>query len=276
MKIDCYVINLNRSVDRWEDMSRRAQKDCLEFKRFPAVDALDIETETQATLHRLSTGHLPLGVGEMACFLSHRDLWRKIDTDGTPWTLVLEDDAHFVDLEKFTASDDWIPNDADIVKAETVRQTVRLSANKTAVFDSFCVRRLNSHHGGTAGYFVSREAAGKLVKLTELKCDAVDHVLFHPWIKVVQSLRVYQIDPGIVVQDYLLFGSAKKGFKSTLDFDRAKSRDKSLSQMPGSRFAKLKRELSRPAKRLYLHLSAAATNLGGVEIVKKVRFASDP
>jgi GR25 family glycosyltransferase involved in LPS biosynthesis len=120
-----YVINLDRQVDRWNQIQRELQRiysgsktPLSEIaKRFSAVDAryytdspshLDLQTyysladqlfvepdpllETDETT---SNGHVAMTRQEIAVALSHIAVWKLIASSDHPYTLVLEDDVYF-------------------------------------------------------------------------------------------------------------------------------------------------------------------------------------
>ncbi len=273
--IPIFLINLDRSTDRLEDISHRLSSIGLTFERISAVNSETIDEEQEKRLFSYSSGHLPLGKGEMGCFLSHRKVWQEIVDRGLKWAFVAEDDLHLSHATPFFETTDWLPEAAHIVKAETARQKVFLSTDLQSEVSGHELRRLQSYHGGSAGYFVSAKGAALLLKESERKCDALDHVLFHPWIGIVQQMAVYQMDPAICVQDYLLRGPQKRGFRSTLNTDRKDSRQAQGLKGKPKGLAKLWRELSRPFTRLGRRALDAARNLSGTARIKFIPYVGD-
>jgi|28_taG_2_1085356.scaffolds.fasta_scaffold00015_160 glycosyl transferase family 25 len=274
-QIPIFLINLDRSSDRLEDISRRLSAMNLTFERIPAVNSDDIPDEQAERLLSYRSGHLPLGKGEMGCFLSHRKVWKEIIDRGLTWAFVAEDDLHLAHAEAFFENSNWLPTDAHIVKAETARQRVFLSTELHSEVAGHELRLLKSYHGGSAGYFVSAKGAALLLKESETRCDALDHVLFHHWIGIVQQMTVYQMDPAICVQDYLLGGPQKRGFRSTLNSDRKDSRRTQGIKGKPKGLAKIWRELSRPFTRLARKVSDALRNFLGTARIKFIPYAGE-
>ncbi len=274
-QIPIFLINLDRSTDRLEEFRHRLDDLNLSFERVPAVNSSEISEVDAEKLFNFRSGRLPLGKGEMGCYLSHRKVWQMIVQQKIEWAFVAEDDLHLENTSGFFSDTKWIPGDADIVKAETARQRVSLSTTLEASVDGHDIRRLLSYHGGSAGYFVSLRGAEILLQESERKCDALDHVLFHPWIGIVQKLTVYQIDPAICVQDYLLSGPQKKGFASTLSSDRKSSRASQGMTGKPSGLAKIWREISRPFVRTSRNINVAFRNASGNARIKFVPYAGD-
>tara|TARA_R110002020_G_scaffold87061_15_gene215025 strand:+ start:31305 stop:32141 length:837 start_codon:yes stop_codon:yes gene_type:complete len=273
MTIPCYYINLDRSPERDASFRAECARVGIEPTRVAAVDGRTIDAAEQARLSSLKSGRLGLGPGEMACYLSHRKVWAMIVEGQADWAFVAEDDIHFsAHAGLFFTDKSWLPaSDVDIVKAETARQRVRLSPQLHATAHGHDMRVLQSYHGGTAGYFVSRAGAARLLQLSENVCDALDHVMFHEWIGVVDKLSILQLDPALCIQDYLVAKTASRvGFGSTLDKDRAASSASAGLKKRPKGLALIKRELSRPFRRLGASLRAMLDNVSGVAVVKKI------
>lgn len=95
--MDIYVINLDKSSDRLEKISRRLYILGYQFNRFPAVDGKkltdeEIEKHTTWTCRNLLCNRSVIG-----CALSHYTLWKNIASDPTKddntITMILEDDV---------------------------------------------------------------------------------------------------------------------------------------------------------------------------------------
>lgn len=238
--MDVFVINLDRSADRWTDLSTRANAAGFQPVRFPAIDGQTLPQAEIARLNSLQTGTRPLlGAGEIGCFLSHRALWQRLLDRPADWMLVLEDDVHFHNLAPLLADSSWLPADADFVKCETLRRKVRLGPLRGGAA-GIRLARLQSQHLGTGGYFLSRRGAENLLGQSQTLCEAVDQFMFNEDIAGPRRFTIYQTIPALVVQDIHLSGARKRNFASTLDADRLLRPSKSLPTL-----AKLWRESKR-------------------------------
>jgi len=89
--------------------------------------------------------------GAIGCYLSHYKIWQKIVKENISQALILEDDADFLDVDKF------LQQDLSLLKYENY-DLVQLN------------KRPKYHHGifgtGTESYILNNEAAKKLIKLT--------------------------------------------------------------------------------------------------------------
>ncbi len=147
-------------------------------------------------------GWLP---GEIGCFLSHFEAWRRIAAQGEAWAAVFEDDIHVSpDLGTLLASDTWIPADADIVRLEANR-SMRLSRAQPIAHSDRKVYRALSGSPGSAGYIVAKNAATWLIETPPEEHASVDVFLFKPKkSRVARRLRRYQVVPAVCIQDEML------------------------------------------------------------------------
>jgi glycosyl transferase family 25 len=206
---------------------------------------------------------------EIGCFLSHRAVWEAVARGDDDWVFVAEDDLHFCAAAgAFFSNDDWRPGDADIVKAETFGDRTEIAARASSRPFGHNLRRLLSYHGGSAGYFLGRAAASRLVGLTERACGLADYILFDPVLGVADSFRRYQLDPAICVQDGRLADESKrKSFESTLELARAAVKNREPTPTEPTRLAKLRRE----SKRL---LTYSTLFVNGARL-RRIPFADD-
>ena len=222
-------------------------------------------------LYSLKTGYMPLGPGEMACFMSHRLAWKRILSDGVDWAFVAEDDIHLFNAKLFFRTNAWLQSDRyDLVKAETTRQIIELDTELISYPYGHELRILKTFHGGAAGYFVSKRCVGILLTESEHMCGPVDQLIFNYGIN--KSLRIVQLDPAICIQDYLTHKPT--GLSSTLEEDRRMSmQTQGILIMPGKHkgLRKLIKELSRPFVRMYIFINT----LFGYQIIKRIRYTGD-
>lgn len=91
-----YVVNLDRSPERWASISKEIKKAGLDVIRLAAVDGKtlsDAQLRNVTTLMSLSLQ--PRGV--IGCYLSHRRFWQTVVDENLSEAIVLEDDVQLVD-----------------------------------------------------------------------------------------------------------------------------------------------------------------------------------
>ncbi|MCX7303128.1 MAG: glycosyltransferase family 25 protein [Hyphomicrobiales bacterium] len=221
-----YVINTQKSQDRMLHMQNMLHGMNVDFSRVDAIDGDDLTESDLAYWQSRSRVWAPLTANEIACFLSHRKSWQLVVERGEHWAFICEDDIHVCEaFEQFVRTPTWLPEKADIVKAETVLERVELDRNPTSDKLNHALRKLNSEHLGAAAYFVSLDACKRLLQLTDEICEPVDCLLFSSRAPIMCQLEVYQIDPALCIQDRFL---AREGQGLGL-----------VSQIPLTRFDKV-------------------------------------
>lgn len=85
-KIDCYVINLDRSINRWHRIKKRLSLEkMLKIQRVNAIDGQLLDANI--TQNVFATKSM------LGCMLSHIKTWKKIASGNSYYGLVLEDDC---------------------------------------------------------------------------------------------------------------------------------------------------------------------------------------
>ncbi len=273
--IPVFLINLDRSPERLASFENQVEELGLTFERVTAVDRCDISEEEVKRLQKNSSQLFPWDKGAMGCFLSHRKVWQIIVKRELDWAFIAEDDLHIAKVKPFYVNKNWIPHDANIVKAETFRCRVSLAQRSGAEVDGHDLRKLQSSHIGGGGYFINTHAAQLLLKETQRVCDPVDHIIFDPLCGIFQQMSVYQIDPAICVQDFLLQDARHKvGFRSTLQGERRGWDGSKISPKPKG-WAKVRREITRPFKRLGERIWRSWLNMRQGTTFKVVPYVED-
>jgi glycosyl transferase family 25 len=238
-----FVINLDRQEERLRRMAAMFDAIGLQLTRVSAVDGRQLSEET---IKRWCRGSV-LGAarpGATACFLSHRGCWQRIVDEALPYAAIFEDDLHLGnDVAALLANGDWVPENADVVKLETMRQPTRMGKTPLAAPGARKLYRLAGKHIGAGGYLVTRKGAEKLLKMSETFSDPVDHFLFNPELPSASSLVAFQLTPAICMQDFFLKEPAAViGLGSDLHEER-------YERLDGRR--KLWREVKRPFAQLF-------------------------
>ncbi len=234
--MDCYLINLDRSTDRLSFMQQQIQylqkrviDGDINLIRVPAIDAFRL-SNTEIAAHydrqhysfnaRFFPNVLPPGgltKGEIACFYSHRVCWQQIVNSGKQYAAVLEDDIIFSrDADVFLSDTSWIPQNADIIKLEVLTKKIITDISPRLVMNGKAITRFYSSNLGTAAYIISKEAAAKLLKMTDRFYVPIDHVMFGSLFPYFSQLICYQVVPAICIQDSEFHGD-NCVFKSTID-----------------------------------------------------------
>lgn len=90
-----FVMNLERSIDRWKMAQIQMAGEGLMVERFDAIDGRSLSTEelrNQST--RMAMFLQPRGV--IGCYLSHRKFWQMVVDEGYESAIIFEDDVKLV------------------------------------------------------------------------------------------------------------------------------------------------------------------------------------
>jgi glycosyl transferase family 25 len=246
-----------------------AEKLGLAFIRESAVDGRTLTETILKNYHTRCPADRTVSYGELGCFLSHLAVWTRIANSQHAWGFVAEDDLHFsADAKRFLDNDKWLPSGVQIVKAETMQTTVRMSSAAFAKPFGSELRWLRSYHGGTAGYFISNSGASKLIELAQLRCEPVDHFMFGRSRAPGHQLAVAQMEPAIGIQSGLIDG--RSSMVSELDSDRKEFwNTHPLSRKPRG-VGKLGRELRRMISNVSGPVYRATLTVMGDDVFRKV------
>ncbi|PBC09898.1 glycosyltransferase family 25 protein [Mesorhizobium sp. WSM3859] len=243
----CLVINLDRSTDRLAHVTAEFERAGMTFERVAAVDALARPDLASMPMGKRPVSRTRLTDGEIACLLSHRICWSAIAAGDDAFVAIFEDDV--VLSEKtgpLLADRRWIPADADIVKLETFFHRTVVGLNTVSAGHGFSARKLYDVHMGSAGYVVSKKAAGALLEATREIRFPVDHVLFNPELETSSGKVVYQLWPALCAQEQFL-GRERVRFPSLLKQDRQEQHAlREVRQKPRAAvYDKVRREVRR-------------------------------
>lgn len=193
-----FVLNLDRSKERWEQASSVMTDAGLDVQRFAAVDGRQLSIEE---LHKESTKIAtflqPRGV--IGCYLSHKKFWNMVVDKDLDAAIVFEDDVELVDgfKEKLEANlaklREEKPEDQDfdvILLGAIGRVHPQAKDAIGSLFFSHYIggkrplKLINDYRyqprrpAGTHAYMVSRKGAEKLLKLCS---KATYHVDLDAW-----------------------------------------------------------------------------------------------
>jgi glycosyl transferase family 25 len=226
-----YVVTVERFKDRQRSVSENLEG--LDFRFFYGTDKNAIDKEDlirkgiydEARARKVHRHSKALSIGEIACSLSHRSLYEKINADGSERVLILEDDVS-VNLSSLAHLDlifRELPPDWDLVyfgylKHEYVTLHLRLKQIfykiigvlglmkwSPEMISRFLPRPYSAHlkkagfHDCTHAYAISRKAVLKLIKAQTPVIHRADDLLSQLVMK--GELNAYVTEPKIFDQE---------------------------------------------------------------------------
>ncbi|ROO66137.1 glycosyl transferase family 25 [Vibrio crassostreae] len=185
-----FVINLESSTDRKENISRQLDELSLPFEFFSAIDGrtspphplLKRYNDELSQTYRAKT----LNAGQLGCYASHFLLWEKCIELNQP-IIIIEDDAL---LFKKTFLDFL----QDIPELPESIECIRLFNNKRRKFSSYStfecsstsIHKFTKGHMSTTAYYLTPEGAHKLLLHSKEWYMAVDIYMDRFWANEVE------------------------------------------------------------------------------------------
>lgn len=196
MKIDFFVINLDRSPERLAAIRTAAAAEGIDLIRIPAVDGKTVPEAERVELDRAGFlrdhGKVPMD-GEYGCYVSHVAALRRIAQGDADAGVVFEDDVRPLPdlvpvLRSLADIDDW-----DVVRfahhRRVSRRPIRSLAKGRHLFATWF-----GPTGSAAAYVVRREAAGRLADALLPMRLPYDVALERGW---ATGVRTYDIWPDL-------------------------------------------------------------------------------
>ena len=173
-----YLINLDRHPERLALILPRLAD--LDYERIAAVDGTPL-SGPMAREHGAPFLAETLTRFERACLESHRVAWTRFLQGGDATCCVLEDDVELSDhFAEFVARPDVNSGDYELIKIERASKDAIVCGPRVAAIGDRELRPLLSSHLGSAGYFINRARAARLLDQTTAPTHPIDWILFHP------------------------------------------------------------------------------------------------
>ena len=194
MKTHTFVISLERSADRFAHAATLLPKLPLSGEVLPAVDGSQLSDAEIAEFYQPGV-HQPIypfqiGLGEIGCFLSHRNAWQAIVDRDLDAALILEDDVA-IDEDRLRRAVEFVADRSP--RGAYVQLPVRVlpsNVQRVVAYQGCQLVRPRVTPLRTSGQWVSRAAAEKLLAVTRTIDRPVDTTLQMHWLTGVPMLAV--------------------------------------------------------------------------------------
>ncbi|KQO79783.1 glycosyltransferase family 25 protein [Rhizobium sp. Leaf262] len=194
-KIATYIINLDRSSDRWSAISSQARCVGMHVERVIGVDGREVENEQRvgfdekAFIRRNGRILLP---GEYGCYKAHIRALELFLSSANTSAIIVEDD---VDLDV-----NIIPRAMAIQKSLPTAEVVKLLSHRSKFFREMVVTEygdrvgkcLHGPQGSAACYLVTRVGAARLLATIQRINFPYDIALERGWKTGVKIFTVQQ------------------------------------------------------------------------------------
>ena len=249
--VDIFYINLDSAPLRCKMMEEQFIKLGVSATRWPAVIGKNIDPD-QCPHYRFDPQFCQLGGGEIACFLSHRQIWQRMVEKNMPCAVICEDDLRIG--QDFTKIVKGIAEHIDqygIVRLDTfflrtiVYRPVATIAHRQ-------IRPMKGFRDYTTNaYMLSGQAAERLSQASEIFSTSVDIFIFGQQ----KLIPIHQLWPAVCAE-YMAFKNnrVKQSYslsviEESVLFQQRKLRDKKEEKHANSKGKT--RKLSQKIKRLY-------------------------
>jgi len=217
--IPIYVIALESSHDRRQNMTNRLADIGLEFSFIDAVVGKTIPAEEHARLTSATRQNYypsPMSAGALGCLLSHRNAWQKLLDSKADMALVLEDDAMLVpEIVPILERIKRLKGRFDIISLE--RRLMRPLVDIAQLSETHRLTHTQFNNSGATGYIITPKAAHILLERSIPAIYEVD-VLMNRWWDHGLSFLITQ--PALVQEDDLESTIGYPSKKTTWPEDR--------------------------------------------------------
>lgn len=160
-----YVINLDRSKDRLNKITKNLNEYGINFTRFPAVEGKKLNKNQLESNTTLAARTILCNYAEIGCALSHIQLWEKLLNDSVNYYLVIEDDAVINDqFKKYVLEIDKIKGKINFDILSLYSDNKIGSKNFFRLTDGMIIEK-SFFRLTTVSYIISRKGASKLLSL---------------------------------------------------------------------------------------------------------------
>ncbi len=202
------IINLDRSIDRWQCMESQFQALGISYQRIPAIDAKNDELpmDCVAPLGSPEKYLTPreLTRGEVACYLSHIKCWKTLLNSDEQRAVIFEDDIELSERSKnFILSESWIPPSIHIAQLHTRREQwcCRTLPKYLPLEDGSFLHNVIESSCGCCCYLIDRKAAKVALDLSQQLAAPVDVLLFNFKSPFAQKFPAMRLNPACALHN---------------------------------------------------------------------------
>lgn len=190
-----YVINLDRSRERWERLCSQAVEYDLDITRIPAVDGRVIAERDRIDFHPKSFIYhngRKLLPGEYGCYRSHLLALEQFVASGDKMAIIMEDDVELNErlIPRAIAAMESVQG-ARLVKLVNHR-LVGFKAIRETTENDVVGRCMHGPQGSAACYIVNRKAAKKLLTTLKPMLLPYDVALERGWSTGVETFTTFE------------------------------------------------------------------------------------
>ena len=199
----CVIINLKRAKKRREYIISEFQSRNLEFEIFVAKDWKDLTQQDWQLLDEEPQKYYDMDrdwfAGALACWISHRQVWKSVLETNHDMVAIFEDDAILADNIKLALAklEDWQKKESkfDIVFLIN-RNPNRRFFPIFAIGENFNLGLIRYHTMGAVGYVITRPAMHALLNQFPTFNYGIDELMHLYTFK--HKLKTFNLEPSVV------------------------------------------------------------------------------
>lgn len=196
-----FCINLERSKERLKKIKEKARNENININFYKAVDGNKLKN---TDIKKLCTDNYYKEImrnskyGNIGCYLSHLNLWKKINNENIDYALIIEDDIVFCKNFKneLLKSLKTIPNNWDIIFLGLTRPCGKqINNNIYSILEKKC----DKNNGGLFAYIVNGKNIKKMIRFCDVKIDKmIDHKIRDNYL----NMDTFFVYPFIISHNY--------------------------------------------------------------------------
>lgn len=256
--IPIFIINLKKDIERREHMEELCNQYNLQYQFTDAIYGKNLDKDTISKIYNKEESIRKFGreltKGELACVLSHINIYKHIVENDISKAFIFEDDIQIEkDFPTLMQSINKFPNDWELVLFGYHRGSSR--KDKEAKSYTRCKKNITTKHKlvrfaeiatGAHGYLINLRGAKKLIdELSTIKMP-MDYYTGDD-----QYINLYGVSPRVIRVNKIL----DNGSNLTTERDQAaKEYNHEFYRKKESIYNKFKKELSRPFRQMLLYI----------------------
>ena len=196
-----FVINLERSADRREHITKEFHAQGVGFEISTAKDKFDLtqrdyEEFADPKAVSINWSH-PIVPGLLACWISHQNVWKQcIASECSETVAIFEDDVTI--NEEFNRAIRILEEQTNLFDIVFLGKSHAWKPFKPLIEigEGYRLGTVKYQDVGMYGYLINRQAMQRLIELfPKFRDFPIDDILHAPWLT---NLRTYTLDPPVV------------------------------------------------------------------------------
>ncbi len=201
-----FVISLSESEPRRQHMKNELSCVGIDWCFFDAIKIKEYPADYDSRYRQKWFG-FDLTLGEIGCFLSHRELWKNCADSGVMF-LILEDDIKI--KNNFLQAIEFAKENQNRFGILRLMQLQKRNGHKVFSDKNFTALTFHEQPSGAQGYFITPKASKILLSYTRKILEPVDNMMDHYW---RTGLDVFCLDPPAIEEAMIGSDIGERGWK---------------------------------------------------------------